>query len=326
MKVQIALTPDEGPSVFASSDSGPSCASPSGAQPPSTGPLKAGSSGAGLSGCKTCLLTANMTRSAPLPEPSAWATAGMDEDPKPSKRAHSDSSSGKGKGKQKASAPDKLAMNAPASSSHNSAVWVSHHKSMQAVNSQVDPAGTSQGAQPHDSAHLTLQAGVHRSFPPPTSSPVTPLMDWTTQPLTQVTPSTPPTSLEVRDNGRAEEQVSEIKAELSKAQDLLTQVRSRGTASLVTPTGAVASTGPPTSTVQGERLIQGATTLVQHAVEVLRHIIGHQVKLDLPTAGQVDGGSQPGVAPPAVSTATLQAPVIVGLSMQQEDQGPERNL
>ncbi|KAG8751019.1 hypothetical protein FRC11_009790 [Ceratobasidium sp. 423] len=399
-KVRIASTPDEGPSVFASSEGGPSCAGPSGAQPSGAGPSKAGSSGAGPSGRKTRLSTANATGSAPLPEPSAREAAGMDEDPKPSKRARSDSSSGKGKGKQKASAPDKLAMNTPASSSRDSAVrgdsphaqpsgstsylttdgrmlpaeeWqarrtasVSHHESMRAVNSQLDPAGTSQGAQPHDSARPTPQAGVHGSFPPPTSSPVTPLTEWTTRPLTQVAPSTLPTSLEARDNGGAEEQgevdmslssgggeeatergsieppensrtggnepsgvssarISEIEAELSKAQDLLTRVRSRGTASLVAPTGAEASTGPPASTVQGERLVQGATTAVQHAAEVLRHVTGCQVELDLPTAGQVDGGSQPGVAPPAVSTATLQAPAIAGPSTQQEDQGPERN-
>ncbi|KAG8705868.1 hypothetical protein FRC11_008731 [Ceratobasidium sp. 423] len=121
-KVQIALTPDEGPSVFVLSDSRPSHAGPSGAQPSGVGPSKAGSSGVGPSGCKTHLLTANMTGSAPLPEPSTREAAGMDEDPKPSKRAHSDSSSGKGKGKQKVSAPDKLDMNTPASSSCDSAV------------------------------------------------------------------------------------------------------------------------------------------------------------------------------------------------------------
>ncbi|KDN34330.1 hypothetical protein RSAG8_12581, partial [Rhizoctonia solani AG-8 WAC10335] len=341
-KARIASTPDEEvpPPVLPASRS--SAAGPSRVQTAIAGPSSAGSSVLATRHSTTAV--ARQPTIEPTPRQDPDIRRASDEDSRPAKRPRIDPLSGSGKGKQKAVAPDQ-----PAEWKARRGMASLQHGNMRGESAQVHGDSTSQGTPSQTPPNSTLEAPVYGPFPPPTSSPITPLTAWTTRPLTQVTPATPPGALEERDSGGNTEEPGEVdmsvssssgegateqdsvgppedvqvgthmpaglsqadvQGELSRVRDLLAQVGSRE-AHFAIPVAASTLSGPSANLATSERL---AIDAVRGAAETLQRVTGVPVEPHLPTPGQVRPHSPPG----PVDAGTSQASAVAGPSAQQE--------
>ncbi|KAJ1310641.1 hypothetical protein OPQ81_009170 [Rhizoctonia solani] len=169
-------------------------------------------------------------------------------------------------------------------------------------------------------------------FPLPTSSPVTPLTEWTTRPLTQVNLSTAPIPpVTQNDSGIGEEQ-GEVEMSMSSTgsegateqglmdlcNDLQTQLDELGSVTVVDVERELSNARDLLTQlakslavrVERERMVVSA---IQHAAEVLQCVTGHCIKLDLATAN-LPSASSAATMPSMVNTGILQSPAAAGLS------------